>query len=232
MKNSCRLLWQLKQFDLLAQLNEGQLEELSTWIKDFRYHEDELIYLPGESSELVYFLKKGKVKLSYLDQSGKEFTVDIIDKGELFGEMSLVSEEGRSLKAEAIEDVVLCTVSKRDFLHFIRENPQLSLSVAKQIGQHKREIQTSLTDLIFKDVPTRLAGVLCKMADDYGRNVNGDLEIGLRFTHEELAKLIGSTRETTTARLNEFEADGLIEKDREKIVITDEKGLREKAAGN
>ncbi|MBS3788952.1 cyclic nucleotide-binding domain-containing protein, partial [Candidatus Bipolaricaulota bacterium] len=75
MKNTCNLLWQLKQFDLLGRLTESQLEQLSQWIKDLSFQKGEPIYLPGEPSESVYFLKQGKVKLSYLGPEGKEFTV-------------------------------------------------------------------------------------------------------------------------------------------------------------
>ncbi|MCF7875887.1 Crp/Fnr family transcriptional regulator [Candidatus Bipolaricaulota bacterium] len=232
MKNTCDLLWQLKQFDLLSQLKESQLKELSSWIKDREYKKGELIYLPGEPSESVHFLKEGKVKLSYLGPEGKEFTVSILAKGEPFGEMSVVGEEDRSLKAEALADVVLCTVSKRDFLHFADQTPELSLKVAKKIGQHRREIQNSLADLLFKDVPTRLAGTLRKLASDYGEKNSKGVEIKPSFTHEEIAQLIGSTRETTTANLNKFESEGLIEKGRGSILIKDVNGLKTRASRN
>jgi len=232
MKNTCNVLWELKKFDLLARLNEPQLQELSSWVKDFEFQKGELIYLPGEPSESVYFLKKGKVKLSYMGPEGKEFTVSIIDEGEPFGEMSLVGEEDRSLKAEALEEVVLCTISKRDFLHFTDQIPELSLKVAKKIGQHRREIQNNLTDLLFKDVPTRLAGILEKLANQYGEETKDGIKITPNFTHEEIAKLIGSTRETTTANLNQFETEGLIKKGRGNIVIKDKPGLRKKASLN
>jgi len=232
MKNTCNLLWQLKQFDLLDQLKESQLEELSKWIKDLKFQKGDLIYLPGEPSESVYFLKEGKVKLSYLGPEGKEFTVSILDQGEPFGEMSVVDEEDRSLKAEALADVVLCTISRRDFLHFADQTPELSLKIAKKIGQHRREIQNNLTNLLFKDVPTRLAGILRKLASEYGEHNSEGIRITPSFTHEEISQLIGSTRETTTANLNKFEAEGLIEKGRGNIVIKDEKGLKARASMN
>lgn len=232
MNNTCNILWQLKQFDLLSQLNEDQLEELSQWIKDRSFRKGEPIYLPGEPSESVYFLKEGKVKLSYPGPEGKEFTVSILEEGEPFGEMSVVGEEDRSLKAEALEDSVLCTVSKRDFLHFADQTPELSLKVAKKIGQQRREIQNSLADLLFKDVPTRLASLLGKLADQFGEDSNSGIRIEPGFTHEEIAKLVGSTRETVTTNLNEFESDGLIEKGRGKLVIKDEKGLKVRASTN
>ena len=232
MTKTCNILWQLKQFDMLAQLSEEQLEELSSWIKDLTFEKGELIYLPGEPSESVYFLKQGKVKLSYLGPEGKEFTVSILDRGELFGEMSVIGEEDRSLKAEALADVVLCTMSKRDFLHFADQTPELTLKVAKKIGQHRQEIQNNLTNLIFKDVPTRLAGVLWKLADQYGKESEQGIRIKPSFTHEEIAQLIGSTRETTTSNLNKFESEGLIEKGRGYIVIKDENGLKARASQN
>ena len=232
MKNTCNVLWELKKFDLLEKLNEAQLEELSSWVKDFNFQKGEFIYLPGDPSESVYFLKKGKVKLSYLGPEGKEFTVSILDEGEPFGEMSLVGEEDRSLKAEALDEVVLCSISRRDFLHFTNQVPELSLKVAKKIGQHRREIQNNLTDLLFKDVPTRLAGILDKLAEQYGEKKEEGVRITPSFTHEELAKLIGSTRETTTANLNKFEAEGLIQKGRGNIIIKDQTGLKQKASLN
>jgi len=232
MKNTCNVLWELKKFDLLEKLNEAQLEELSSWVKDFKFKKGEFIYLPGDPSESVYFLKKGKVKLSYLGPEGKEFTVSILDEGEPFGEMSLVGEEDRSLKAEALDEVVLCSISRRDFLHFTNQVPELSLKVAKKIGQHRREIQNNLTDLLFKDVPTRLAGILDKLAEQYGEQKEEGVRITPSFTHEELAKLIGSTRETTTANLNKFEAEGLIQKGRGNIIIKDQIGLKQKASLN
>lgn len=232
MKNTCNLLWQLKQFDLLARLTESQLEELSQWIKDLSFRKGEPIYLPGEPSESVYFLKQGKVKLSYLGPEGKEFTVSILGKGEPFGEMSVVREENRSLKAEAMAEVVLCTILKRDFLHFANQNPELSLKVAKKIGQQRQEIQNSLGDLLFKDVPTRLAGTLSKLASEYGKQAPEGVEIKPSFTHEEIAQLIGSTRETTTANLNKFESEGLIEKSRRTILIKDVNGLEARASKN
>ncbi len=217
---------------MLSQLDEDQLEELSSWIKDLEYSQGELIYLPGEPSESVYFLKKGRVKLSYRGPAGKEFTVSILDEGEPFGEMSVVGEEDRSLKAEALDDVVLCTVSKRDFLHFTDQNPSLSLSVAKKIGQHRREIENSLADLLFKDVPSRLATTLRQLADEYGEESGDGVKIKPALTHDEIAKLIGSTRETTTSNLNEFESEGLIEKGRGNIVIKDVSGLKARASRN
>lgn len=232
MPNTCNVLWQLEEFDLLSQLKEAQLEELSSWVKDLNFQKGEMIYLPGEPSESVYFLKQGKVKLSYLGPSGKEFTVSIMDEGEPFGEMSVVGEENRTLKAEAIEEVVLCTVSKRDFLHFADQNPELSLSVAKRIGRHRREIQNSLAELLFKDVPSRLATTLQKLASEYGEESGDGIKIKPTLTHEEIAKLIGSTRETTTANLNEFESQGLIEKGRGSIVIKDLNGLETRASRN
>ncbi len=230
MQNTCNVLWQLKEFDLLSQLNEDQLDELGSWVKDLEFKKGELIYLPGEPSESVYFLKKGKVKLSYPGPAGKEFTVSILDEGEPFGEMSVVGEEDRTLKAEALADVVLCTISKSDLLNFIDKNPELSLSVAKKIGQHRRDIQNSLADLLFKDVPSRLATTLQELAAKYGEECRNGVQINPDLTHEELAKLIGSTRETTTANLNEFESEGLIEKSRGNIVIKDEMGLKTRAS--
>jgi CRP-like cAMP-binding protein len=228
-KTADKLLWQLEKFDLLEGLDQRQLEKLSSWVKDQVVSGGESIYLPGEPSEAIYFLKWGRVKLSHVEPDGRELTVSIFEKGEPFGEMALLKEERRSLRAEALEESRLCWLSKGDFLEFAREAPSLSLNIAKLIGFRRRKIENQLENLVFKDVPTRLARTLLELGEEHGTRKKRGTKIGPRFTHKDLANLIGSTRETTTATLNGFEKEGIIEKGWASFLILDEAKLREKA---
>lgn len=224
-----RRLWHLRRFDVLKVLSAQELKELNTLVKEAVYKRGESIYLTGDPSDAVYFLKQGRVKLSYLDESGKRLTLAICERGEPFGEMALVGEERRSLEASSLEDVWLCWIAKEDLLRFAEEHPRLSLRIAKLIGWRWREIENRLEDLLFKDVPTRLARTLWKLAEAYGRRVEEGVQIGPRITHRELADLVGSTRETTTLMLNQFKEEGLIGKGWSKIIIKDEARLKERA---
>ncbi len=222
-------LWCIEHFDLFEHLSPLQRIKLLRLVKLVQYRRGETIYLPGDKGDTVYFLRKGRVKLAYLDQSGKRLTLMIRQHGELFGETALIGEEERRLIAEALENAEMCTISKYDLLKFAEGDLKLSLRISKLVGRRLLEIENRLEDLLFKDVPTRLARLLCKLAAQYGTPDDGVIEIRLRITHQDLADLIGSTRETTSATLGGFERSGLIEKGRSKILIKDLEALRAKA---
>lgn len=223
------ILWCMENFDLLKHLSMLEREALRRRVKTVRYHRGEIIYLPGDPGDTVFFLKRGQVKLAYLDESGRRLTLKICQRGEPFGEASLAGEDSRKLIAEALDNVELCAISKYDLLEFSRENSSLSLRIGKLVGMRLVELENRLEDLFFKDVPTRLARLLLTLAKQYGKSAESGVKIGLKITHQDLADLIGSRRETASVVLGEFEAEGLIEKSHGCIMIKNIEGLEAKA---
>lgn len=222
-------LWCLVNVNLFHQLDSEQMGSLNRWVKTINYRKGEIIFLPGDPSDFVYFLHKGRVKLAYLDESGKRLTLSICRVGELFGEMALMGEQRRRLIAEALEDVELCIVSSDDLLRFAEEHNDLSMHLTRAIGSRLRELETRLQDLIFKDVPTRLTRLLIRLIDDYGTPTEQGTMLDMKLTHRDLAELIGSTRETTTATLNDLTKRGLLCKVNGRLVLCDEDRLRKMA---
>ena len=197
------------------------------------YDKKDLIYLPGDVSDQVYLLKEGRVKISKLSEDGREITLVILEPGEIFGESALINDkETRSTVAEALENAYLCIISRKDFEEFINDKPELALSVTKLIGFRRRQIENMLEDLVFRGVHERLGILLLRLAERHGKEVDGKKLIDISLTHYDYANLIGSTRETTTACLNDFKREGLIEFQKRKVVIINEKGLRNRAAFN
>ena len=195
------------------------------------YDKKDLIYLPGDVSDQVYMLKEGRVKISKLSEDGREITLVILEPGEIFGESALIDDkETRSTVAEALENAYLCVISRKDFEEFINKKPELALSVTKLMGFRRRQIENMLEDLVFRGVHERLAILLLRLAERHGKEVDGKNLIDITLTHYDYANLIGSTRETTTACLNDFKREGLIEFQKRKVVIIDEKGLKSRAA--
>ena len=195
------------------------------------YDKKDLIYLPGDVSDQVYMLKEGRVKISKLSEDGREITLVILEPGEIFGESALIDDkETRSTVAEALENAYLCVISRKDFEEFINKKPELALSVTKLMGFRRRQIENMLEDLVFRGVHERLAILLLRLAERHGKEVDGKNLINISLTHYDYANLIGSTRETTTACLNDFKREGLIEFQKRKVVIIDEKGLKNRAA--
>lgn len=182
----------------------------------------EPIYLPGDLSRQVYLLKSGRVKISRITEDGREVTLALLRPGEIFGELEVLEETPRDTMAEALDDVELCIIQREDFLKILRAKPDLSIRLTKLIGFRLRNIESRIEELVFRDVPARLARLLMEMAKEFGKQ-EGEREgvrIGARLTHQEIANLIGSTRETVSATLGEFKRQGLLHLDGHSIRIT------------
>ncbi len=193
-----------------------------------RVERGEAIYQPGSPSSSVYFVEEGRVKLAYLDESGKKFTLAILDRGELFGEMGLVGEVHRRHLATAIDDALIRRVSQSEFSHAVEQDPAHLQSLLRHFARRIREFEEALEDFAFRDIQARLSRQLLKLSDEYGVRTKEGILIGFQITHRELADMIGSARENTTLALNRFEREGILDKSRYRIVIKNEEGLRAK----
>jgi len=194
----------------------------------FRVERGEMIYQPGNPSDSVYVVEEGRVKLAYLDESGKKLTLVILDSGEIFGEMCLVGETHRRHLATAIEDALIRRISRMDFTEVIDADILCLQLLLEHFAHRVREFEEALEDLAFKDIQARLSRQLLKLSDEYGVKTEEGILIGFQITHKELADMIGSARENTTLALNRFEREGILDKSRYRIVIKNEQGLREK----
>ena len=188
----------------------------------------ETIYHPGASSTSVYLVESGRVKLAYLDESGKKLTLTIVDAGEIFGEMCLVGEKHRRHLATAIEETMLRCVDKKVFMKLIGEEQSTLQQLVQHFAGRMREFEETLEDLAFRDIQARLSRQLLKLSNDYGVETKEGTLIGISVTHKELADMIGSARENTTLALNRFAREGILDKSRYRIVIKNKAGLQKK----
>lgn len=223
-------IWYLKQINIFKELSQPQLEEVDRIAIHKYLKKKEIIYLPGDSSDKVYLLKKGRVKVSRLSEDGREMTMTLLEPGEFFGESALYTEQPtRSTMAEALDDAMICSIYRTEFEQMLKREPDLALRVTKAIGRRRREIESRLEDMVFRSVPARLAHLLLKLAVQYGKEKKSGLLIDVGLTHLEIANLIGSTRETTTTQLNNLKRSGLIDIRKRDIYIIDRAGLEELA---
>jgi len=188
----------------------------------------ETIYHPGTPSTSVYLVEEGRVKLAYLDESGKKLTLSILDTGEIFGEMCLVGEKVRRHLATAIEDTVVRCIPKKTFSDAMNEESANVEMLVRHFAHRMREYEETLEDLAFRDIQARLSRQLLKLSDEYGVETKEGILIGFPVTHKDLADMIGSARENTTLALNRFAREGILDKSRYRIVIKNEAGLRKK----
>ncbi len=222
--------WYLKQINILDSMDETLIEKIGKMTSMSVVKKHQPIYFGDEPSRSIFFLKDGHVKLSRISEDGKEVIIDVVGPGEVFGELSLVSEEGqRDEIAETLDEALVCAMSAADFQKVMKDNPELNLEITKKIGMRLRKIQKRVEDLMFKDVQQRIAGFLFEYANEFGKVKNNIITVNNPLTHQDIALLSGCSRQTTTSILDGLRKARLIDFSREKFVILDLDKLRDLA---
>lgn len=203
----CRL-WHINARDLFAGLTDEEKSAIGEVFDHTRVRKKDFVYAAGDVADTVYVVLEGRIKITRLTEDGRELTLDILEPGDIFGELALAGEEERETTAEALEDSTLCSMKREKFLDFASKNPVLTLSVTKWIGGRLRKIENRLETLVFQDVRSRIMALMEDLAARYGRPAERGTVITLRLSHQEIASLVGSTRETVTAEINRLKREG------------------------
>lgn len=201
-------LWYISASKLFSGLSSQDRERFATLLTEIKVKKKDPVYHTGDRAETLYILKEGRIKLTRLSEEGKELTLDILEPGDIFGELTLAGEHERETNAVALEDSLLCTINRKDFEDLLSKIPYLSLAITKWIGLRLRKIENRLEDMIFQDVRSRLISTLMELARQYGVPVQKGRKITIRLSHQEIANLIGATRETVTLELNNLKKNG------------------------
>lgn len=216
-------LWYFENFNLMKTLPKTELMKLSQGTKMTQAPKKQIIYFPEESSNSVYLIKKGKVKISRMAEDGREIIIAILGEGEVFGE-SAITDTGskREEFAEATEDTILCNMFSEVIHDLMEKDPAFGLKITKIIGFRFKRIQSRFESLIFKSSDERVKSFIKDLVKDEGqKNSNGEFELKLNLTHEDIGKLTATSRQTVTTVLNNLEKKNLISYDRSKIVVKD-----------
>lgn len=220
--------WYLKHFNFFEGMDTPMLEKVEKLASMSKVKKHEPIYFPDEPSNSIFLLKEGYVKLTRNSPDGKEVILDVIGPGEIFGELSIIDEkESRNEFAAALNEAVICTIKKSDFEKLASINPSFTLQLTKRIGLRLRKFEERVTDLAFKDVRTRLASLLFRMAKDYGTIHKGIVKIKTNLSHQEIGLLIGAARQTVTTYMNDLRTEGVIDFSRTEVIIANIQKLRD-----
>lgn len=218
-------LWYLKRIHVFAGLSWKEMHDLKRKTRMVSYRKNEPIFLPGEASNIIYLLKKGRVKLSKVSEDGREATLAILEPGEIFGESEAIQGIPRESMVQALEPVMVCEIRRKDFERYLTTHPNVGGKVLKLISGRLRRVETRVSDLVFKSAPARLAHLLIELSQTMGASENGFVRIQPRLTHQNLANLIGTSRETVSSLMSQFSQHGLITQDRRHIVVLDQSRL-------
>jgi CRP/FNR family transcriptional regulator, cyclic AMP receptor protein len=218
----------IRNYNLFSHITDEEYEELNFVHHFIEAEKDQYIYFDSQYLNKLYFLKGGTIKIGYINEEGKEVIKEIIQEGEVFGQFSLEQNNlnGEFAKAHKA-DVSLCAFNISDFEKLLRKKPELAFHYSKQVGQKLRKLENRLMNLLNKDVKTRLVGFLIMLAKEEGETKDNDTYRILNFlTHEDIAQLIGSSRQTVTTLINELEHQQLINVNRKLIEIPSVKRLQ------
>lgn len=216
--------WRLSEFDIFRDLTEEEMEGIARSAPMREVAFGALLISPDLHGEVLFILKKGRVRLYRLAADGRSLTTAIIEAGQIFGEMVTLGQQMDDTYGEAIDRCVVCIMSRNDVYQLLLSDPRISARIAETLGARVAELERRLGDTVLMSVPSRIASALAAMASS-GR---GDV----RLTHEQLADLIGTTRETTTKVLGDLRERGLINLRRGRISVVDAPGLRRLADGD
>ncbi|RUT73605.1 Crp/Fnr family transcriptional regulator [Ancylomarina longa] len=219
------ILWYFESFNFLDSLSMKEKMELSDRAKMIEAKKNQIIYLPSDISNSIYFLKKGKVKISSFSDDGKEMIYAILGPGEIFGELAIIGQENREQIAATTENALICYVDVREFENFLATHPRLSLQITKLIGFRLMKVRSRLERMWFKSASERVKSLLLDLIDEHGIKIGDEREIRLNLTHQDIANLAATTRQTVTTTLNDLERSNIITYDRRRILVRNPKAL-------
>ncbi|MEZ4359834.1 MAG: Crp/Fnr family transcriptional regulator [Kofleriaceae bacterium] len=221
-----RTLWYLRKVPFIADLGPDLLARLADRVELKEAKRRDVIYLPGDPGNSLFLVHGGRIKVSKVTRDGKSLTLSYCGPSELFGENCLLDGGPRTEMAEAVENVLLSTVSRTDFEDLITGYPALGLALTRLVIGRRRDLENKVEALVFRDVSSKLAELLVKLAGEYGVEDARGVLVALKITHQELANLIGSTRETVSLTLSQFKRKRLITTEGRKVIISDAEALR------
>lgn len=218
----------IRRYDLWRHISDEEYEALNVVHNFIEAKKGDYIYFEAFHHNKLYFLKEGHVRIGYINEKGQEVIKEIIEKGEIFGQITLERNNLQGEFAQAYRhDVSLCAFTIESFEQLLTRKPQLALKYSKQVGSKLRTIENRLVNLLNKDVKTRLINFLWLLLQQHPGIIASETgSIPNYLTHEDIAQLIGASRQTITTLINELSAGGLLEFSRQEIRFPNVKKLQ------
>lgn len=223
-------LWFLENVDVTSIFCPQKLGSgtMNTHIQK-KFKKGEYIYVPNEHADRIYFLTEGRVKIGAYGEGGKEITKAILSNGEVFGELSLIGADKRRDFAYVMEPTTLCVITVDEMKSLMREYSGLQLFLMKIMGNRVLEMEHRLESLVFRDSRTRIVDYLINLAHKKGQRVGYETLVRRFLTHQEIANLTATSRQTVTTVLNELRGKNLITFNRKRLLIRDLEELTKEA---
>jgi CRP/FNR family cyclic AMP-dependent transcriptional regulator len=219
----------LRKVPLFAGLDDASWESLRTRLKESDHQRGEAIFTEGDAGGELHVILSGKVKISRAATDGRENLLAVLGPGDLFGELSLFNPGPRTATAAAVTDAQLATFAHDDLRPLIVEQPDIAAELLRVLAERLRQTNDAMADLVFTDVPGRVAKALLSLAERFGETDDDGVRVHHDLTQEELAQLVGASRETVNKALSDFASRGWLRVDARSVVLMDIERLRRRA---
>ncbi len=214
-------LWYLEKLDMGEIFCAGKMNDHQDSMTHNSFKKNDYIYFPNESSDKVYFITSGSIKVGSTNEAGKQITKAILNRGEVFGELAMIGEETRRDFAIALEKTEICVLGVDQMKSLIKDHSALSMFFMKLMGSKVLQMEKRLESLVFKDSKTRILEFIVDQLDKRGQQVGYEWVIRNQLTHQEIANICATSRQTVTTLLNELRSENIITFDRRRMLIRD-----------
>jgi len=218
----------LAQGILFSELAEDDLQKLISSARIVEFKAGNTVYNKGESGEELYVIIDGNIKVSSVSSDGREAMFGILSPGDLLGESNLLNSSTRAETAVAANNTKLIVFSNKKFLPFLEDYPKLAIKLVEILSDRLRNANSKYEETIFLDMPTRLAKILIELVEAQANTLPYVTRNILKYTQQELANLLGVSRESVNRQLRVWESNHLIEVTRGQILIKNLPGLKTK----
>jgi CRP/FNR family transcriptional regulator, cyclic AMP receptor protein len=222
----------LSMVDIFGPLSPGEMEDLAKRTPDTFLDGGDVLYSPQDGAERLFILKKGRVQVYELDRGGEEITLSVVEGGNVFGEMALTGQSLQGLYVRALVPSTVVSLRRDDLEGLIMKTPEVGLRLVRELAERLHASEARYTDIVGKDVPTRLATLILALVDSEGLVTEESYRIPTRYTHEQIASMIGCKRVAVTRAFSRLKEVGAVEVKERHIVVKDLetlKGLAEAA---
>jgi CRP/FNR family transcriptional regulator, cyclic AMP receptor protein len=207
--------------DIFGPLSPEEMEDLAKRTPDTFLEQGDVLYSPQDGADRLFILKKGRVQVYEVDRGGEEITLSVVEGGAVFGEMALTGQKLEGLYVRALVPSTVVSLGRDDLEKLIMKTPEVGLRLVRDLAERLHASEARYTDIVGKDVPARLATLILTLVDSEGLVTNESYRIPTRYTHEQLASMIGCKRVAVTRAFSRLKEVGAVELRERHIIVKD-----------
>jgi CRP-like cAMP-binding protein len=219
----------VRQAPLFAALDDESAAALMSTMAQVELSRGQVLFREGDPGDRLYVIAEGKIKLGRTSGDGRENLLGILGPGEMFGELSLFDPGPRNATATAVADTHLIGLGNEDLTTWLTGRPDVARHLLRALARRLRRTNDYLADLVFSDVPGRVAKALLDLSERFGQPTDDGLRVAHDLTQEELAQLVGASRETVNKALADFASRSWLRLEARAVVLLDIERLRRRA---